>query len=213
MFGELGDEFEEHYLQFLRTTTISSTSKTVSDFDGYNDVKHVEFREGTALQVYFTSLKREYNFYFVAPTSIFISGDTLPNSVIQCVLKGKELHMDSFYYVHSKDAKSFMKSENFQGYGPRGMFLVKYIAKALGIDYVTVSDYWEHGDIDSEKLKTLLQSGETESIAHWAQFYTEKGTLETAKKHGYYGGFGFEPSEKFRVLKARVQDIQCSSKM
>lgn len=207
----MSGEFEEHYLEFLRTTTVSSTTKTISAFDGYNDVKHVEFREGTALQVFFTFLRRVYTFYFVAPFGILISGNTAPNSVIQCVLKGKELHIDSFYYVHEKDAKKFMKSDDFKGYGPRGMFLVKYIAKALGVDYVTVSDYWEQKDMNSDKLKEMLKSGQT--IAHWSQFYDEKGTLEKAKNHGYYGGFGFEASERRHVLKVHVQDIQCASKM
>ena len=204
-------EFRDSFMSALQSAHTGNTVRMTTEFDGYNDVGRVEFSEGTALQVYFEVLKRTYYFYFVTPRRILISGGTLANSVIQCIFEKDHLLIDSFYYVHDTFAKSHMKSVDFKGYGPRGMLLVKYIAIALGVDYVTVCDYWDLNGMDSTGLKAMLASKKTEPVAQKAAFFEEKGTYAGAQKHGYYGGFGFKPSG--RMLKADVKDIQCSCRI
>jgi len=202
-------------MRFLRIASPPAVVCNITtDFNGYNDVERLGYTEST-LKVNFSVLKRSY-YFFLCPVNgvpyVFISGDaTLSNSVIYGILRANVLHIENFYYVLKPSAKEHIKSDTFKGYGPRGMFLIKYIAKVLGVDSVTLKDAWKQGDINSTNLKQMLKRGSKQkSIANWVQFFREKNTYDNAMKEGYYGGFGFKKNSSGNH-EAQVDAIQCSA--
>jgi len=206
---------KEVYMRFLRIASPPAVVCNITtDFNGYNDVERLGYTEST-LKVNFSVLKRSY-YFFLCPVNgvpyVFISGDaTLSNSVIYGILRANVLHIENFYYVLKPSAKEHIKSDTFKGYGPRGMFLIKYIAKVLGVDSVTLKDAWKQGDINSTNLKRMLKRGSKQkSIANWVQFFREKNTYDNAMEEGYYGGFGFKKNSSGNH-EAQVDAIQCSA--
>lgn len=190
-------------------------------------------RRNESLRVYFTEFKRYYYFFIQErgqKLTIRIGG--VPDHmryVISAYIQNNDITITSFF-VHDKVKCDAIKSVNFRGTGPRGMLLIKYIAQRLGATDAYLQDVWSTGrgdkKMDSTNLKTVLSKRmdmdelskehewfeeHREKIENWKKIYEEKGTLDMAIEHGYYGGYGFENQQD--NMHAKVDSIECAAYM
>ena len=209
----------------------------------YDGTVVVAPRKSESLRVYFTEFKRYYYFFMQQrgeQLTIRISG--VPDHrrhVIAAYIQGNDIIVSSFFFGESaQKEKPTIISVDFPGMGPRGMFLVKYIAQRLGATDAYLTDDWAIGKGDTKMESgqfVFLKENATEDddddlsreydwlaahrkkIKNWTQFHKEKGTARLAIENGYYGGFGFEQSEdppSPRLDKhAKVDSIACASYM
>jgi len=189
-----------------------------------------------ALRVYFPDFRRFY-YFTVTPQNTIVKitiGGALDKPVISATLQDDQiLDIGSFYHsVEHQSNKNTVKSPNFKGYGPRGMLLIKYIAKHIGATDIGLIDIWSSGGVDSAKLKKVLAKARfveghyvlqdedfkgmskksKESLKRFIEFCEDHSTFNNAALHGYYGGFGLT-SSAIQFKKGKVDAVECAAYM
>jgi len=179
-----------------------------------------------ALRVYFAKFRRFYYFFTHFQGEyirVFISGEPSHNTcAIECEIHNQTLSIE-YFFAHKTDRKA-IKSTDFEGYGPRGMLLVKYIANRFRIPNVELRDNWKHKErITSRELKEIMQdmkagtlhhlyTDNKKAIDHWYAFYIKHGVLNNVIEHGYYGAYGFKPTHG-DFMTAKTASIVCAAYM
>jgi hypothetical protein len=195
-----------------------------------------------ALRVYFPDFRRFY-YFTVRPqntvVNITICGEPDKPVISATLIEHTDppksvLDVDSFYHkIEHQSNKSTVKSPNFKGYGPRGMLLIKYIARHIGATDIDLMDTWTSATkagLNSQTLQRALAKAEIvkgrhvlkddkklsrknmENLRRFIEFCEEKDTYDNAASHGYYGGFGLT-SGVARVKKGEVDAIKCAAYM
>jgi hypothetical protein len=182
-----------------------------------------------ALRVYFPTFRRFYYFfthYQGRYSRVFISGEPSHYTcAVECLIDSYERVLTIQYFFKHETDRKVIKSIDFEGYGPRGMLLVKYIATRYNIPLVALTDAWKDrkGGITSKELKEIMKcekKGEhhhlyldnKKAIDKWYKFYVEHNVLDKVIQHGYYGAFGFKPKQD-DVMMAETGRIVCATYM